>query len=90
MDDLIAKSNARSAYNAANAKRKSTSLLAVRAVVEFPFAFLRYYFARLHVLGGFKGFQYAMIIAFFRFVRILRMLEGKQGDVSPNARKVKL
>ncbi len=85
LDDLIAKSNARAAYNAANAKRKSRLLLAIRAVVEFPLAFLRYYFARFHVLGGFKGFEYAMIIAFFRFVRILRMLEGKQGKVGPNA-----
>lgn len=87
MDDLIAKSNARAAYNAANAKRKSRVLLTARAVIEFPFAFLRYYFARAHVLGGMKGFQYAMIIAFFRFVRIVRMLEGQKAGaaVDPNA-----
>lgn len=87
MDDLIAKSNARAAYNAANAKKKSRLLLGLRTVTEFPFAFLRYYFARAHVLGGMKGFQYALIIAFFRFVRIMRMLEGQKAGatVDPNA-----
>ncbi|MFN3868606.1 MAG: glycosyltransferase family 2 protein [Hyphomicrobiaceae bacterium] len=88
MDDLIAKSNARAAYNAGNAKRKSRLALAVRLVTEFPLQFLRYYFARAHVLGGMKGFQYATIIAFFRFVRILHMYEERQSagaTADPNA-----
>jgi glycosyltransferase involved in cell wall biosynthesis len=87
MDDLIAKSNARAAYNAANAKRKSRLLLGLRTITEFPFAFLRYYVARNHVLGGMKGFQYSLIIAFFRFVRIMRMLEGQKAGaaIDPNA-----
>lgn len=87
MDDLIAKSNARAAYNAANAKRKSRLLLGLRSVTEFPFSFLKYYVARLHVLGGIKGFHYALVISFFRYVRILRMLEGQSNvaAVEPNA-----
>lgn len=87
MDDLIAKSNARAAYNAGNARRKSRAILALRVVTELPFSFLRYYFLRFHVLGGMKGFQYATIISFFRFVRVLRMYEGQKADPTsdPNA-----
>ncbi len=87
MDDLIAKSNARAAYNAANAKKKSRALLALRTVTELPYAFFRYYIARAHVLGGMKGFEYAVIISFFRFVRIMRMRQGRTADpgADPNA-----
>lgn len=87
MDDLIAKSNARASYNAGNARPKNRAALALRTIVEFPFSFLRYYFARAHVLGGMKGFEYAMIISFFRFVRILRMRAGQSADPGsdPNA-----
>ncbi len=87
MDDLIAKSNARAAYNAGNAKKKSRAVLALRTVTELPFSFLRYYLARAHVLGGMKGFEYAVIISFFRFVRIMRMRAGQSADPrsDPNA-----
>ena len=92
MDDLIAKSNARAAYNAGNARRKSRLALAVRMVTEFPLQFLRYYFARAHALGGMKGFQYATIIAFFRFVRVLYMYEERQSGATadPNAPRSRL
>ncbi len=53
-------------------------------MTEFPMSFLKYYFVRGHVFGGLMGFQYAMIISFFRFVRIVRMLQGstKAGGAS--------
>ena len=72
-DDLIAKCDERAAYNAANAKRKSSAVLALRVVTEFPMQFFKYYIWRTHVFGGLAGFQFAAITAFYRFVRIMRM-----------------
>jgi glycosyltransferase involved in cell wall biosynthesis len=77
MDDLIAKCNERATYNAAHATRKPAAVLAIRLVTEFPLSFVKYYFGRGHVFGGLVGFQFAMITAFYRFVRIVRMMEGQ-------------
>jgi glycosyltransferase involved in cell wall biosynthesis len=76
-DDLIAKCDERAAYNASNAKKKPGALLALRLVTEFPMQFLKYYFVRTHVTGGLKGLQFALITAFYRHIRILRMWEGQ-------------
>jgi glycosyltransferase involved in cell wall biosynthesis len=75
-DDLIAKCDERASYNAANAKTKRRGLLTLRVLTEFPMQFLKYYFWRTHVFGGMAGFQFAMITAFYRFIRIVRMREG--------------
>jgi glycosyltransferase involved in cell wall biosynthesis len=75
LDDLIAKCDSRASYNAAHARQKSRVRLCVRLVTEFPMTFFKYYFVRGHIFGGLMGFQYAMIVAFFRFVRIMRMLQ---------------
>lgn len=74
-DDLIRKCDERAAYNATHSKPKSRAGLSARAIIEYPLVFLKYYFGRLHILGGVKGLQFARIIAFYRWVRILRMLE---------------
>jgi glycosyltransferase involved in cell wall biosynthesis len=76
LDDLIAKCDERASYNAANAKQKSRTVLALRLVTEFPMSFLKYYFVRTHITGGLMGFQYAMILAFYRFIRVVRMFAG--------------
>jgi glycosyltransferase involved in cell wall biosynthesis len=85
LDDLIAKCDERASYNAANAKRKSGSVLALRIVTELPMQFLKYYFWRTHVFGGLRGFQFAAITAFYRWVRIVRMREGLSGAVEMNS-----
>lgn len=85
LDDLIAKCDERARYNAANARRKSRALLALRLVSEFPLQFAKYYVWRTHVLGGLTGFQYAMIMAFYRWVRIVRMYgAGASRDIELN------
>jgi glycosyltransferase involved in cell wall biosynthesis len=73
LDDLIAKNDERARYNATFAKRKSRTVLALRLVTEFPLSFFKYYFWRTHLFGGLLGFQYAVIMAFYRFVRIVRL-----------------
>ena len=83
MSDLIAKCDERASYNATHARKKPRAILCVRLVTEFPLAFGKYYLVRGHVFGGIIGFQFAMITAFYRFVRIVRMLEGQSARVSP-------
>ncbi len=82
LDDLIAKCDERARYNATHAKRKRSGVLAVRLITEFPLSFFKYYLWRTHIFGGLIGFQYAMIMAFYRFVRIVRM---SSGSASPAA-----
>lgn len=82
MGDLVAKCDARASYNASNARRKPTWQLAIRLVTELPLGFLRYYFLRGHILGGFKGLQYAAIVSYYRFVRIVRMTRGASPDAT--------
>ena len=88
MGDLIAKCDERAIYNAAHASPKPRAVLGVRLVTEFPLAFLKYYVARGHVFGGLVGFQFAMITAFYRFVRIVRMLEGQPRRAAPELNAV--
>ena len=45
-------------------------------MTEFPLSFFKYYIWRTHIFGGLMGFQYAMIMSFYRFVRIVRMYAG--------------
>ncbi len=78
--DLIKKSDARASYNAVHAKEKSRILLALRLFTEFPMTFLKYYFVRTHVFGGWMGLRYAAIIAYYRFVRIARMFWHDPND----------
>ena len=76
IDDLIAKADERARYNASFAEKKPRAALAVRLVTEFPLNFFKYYLWRTHICGGLMGFQYAMIMAFYRFIRIVRMYNG--------------
>lgn len=85
LDDLIAKCDERATYNAANARRKSPTLLALRIITELPLQFFKYYVWRTHVFGGLTGFQFAAITAFYRWVRIVRMREGAARAVEMNA-----
>lgn len=75
-DDLIAKCDERASYNAGHAKAKNRALLGLRLIIEYPTQFLKYYVWRTHVFGGLDGLQFARIVAFYRYVRILRMWEG--------------
>jgi glycosyltransferase involved in cell wall biosynthesis len=90
LDDLIAKCDERARYNASNARKKLRIGLAVRLVTEFPMQFLKYYFVRTHVTGGLMGFQYAMILAFYRFIRIVRMHAATDTPIEMNVKRPSL
>jgi len=76
-EQMVMKANRLSSMQAAKAKPKSRAELIARLWLEYPFWFLKTYLLRLHVLGGWKGFVFAQNQAFFRMIRIAKMLERK-------------
>lgn len=56
--------------------RKSGLALALRLPFEWPWQFLKYYFVRRHVFGGFYGWQLAVVLSFMRWLR-LAILMGR-------------
>jgi glycosyltransferase involved in cell wall biosynthesis len=75
--DMRRKLNGRSMLRGSS-KQRWTATLWVRLVTELPATFLKYYVGRCHWTGGITGLQYAAIIAWFRQVRIYRILFGSQ------------
>ncbi len=71
---LAEKCDERATYNARHASYRSPGKLRLRAVVEWPWVFTKYYFLRRHFTAGFDGLVYAAIIAHYRHARLLRML----------------
>lgn len=49
-----------------------------RLATEFPRQFLRYYFFKRYCLLGAQGFNQAMILAYFRFLKIAKWFEWKE------------
>jgi glycosyltransferase involved in cell wall biosynthesis len=54
---------------------RSRFALALRLPLEFPLAFVKYYFVRRYFLAGLDGFVYGLIGAFSRFIRIAMKVE---------------
>ena len=52
----------------------------LRLVTEFPRQFLRYYFIKKYCLLGSQGFTQAMILAYFRFLKIAKWFEWKENN----------
>ncbi len=60
-----------------NENRKFSRL---RLVTEFPRQFLRYYFIKKYCLLGSQGFIQAMILAYFRFLKIAKWFEWEENN----------
>lgn len=73
---LVEKLNSYSDLQAKSIRKQSRLLLTLRLPFEFPFAFFKYYVLRRHITGGRKGFAFAMINSFFRFLRLVKLLEA--------------
>jgi glycosyltransferase involved in cell wall biosynthesis len=56
---------------------RSRLWLAMRLPLEFPIAFLKYYFLRRYFLAGLDGLVYGIVGAFSRFIRIAMMAERR-------------
>lgn len=72
---LVAKENAYSSFQAEAAKPRALWKLRARLLVEGPSVFLKSWLLRGHVLGGWNGFVFSVVIAFARFMRVAKMIE---------------
>lgn len=72
---FVEKENRYSSYAAEAGKKRSRTALMLRLPFEMPFSFLKFYFLRRHVTGGWKGFMFALTAAFARTLRLAKMLE---------------
>lgn len=74
-DQMVAKGNRLTDLQAKHSANRSISGLKFRIWFEFPFCFLKTYFLRRHVTGGWKGFVFSLNNAYFRTIRICKILE---------------
>ena len=73
-DQLMRKCYERANYGAVHSSKRSSAMLHLRAVSEWPLNFVKYYFFRRHFTAGSDGLKYAVIMAHYRLHRILCML----------------
>ncbi len=77
---LVEKLNAYGDLQARSIKKQSRWMLTARLPFEFPLSFVKYYFFRRHIMGGRKGFAFAMINSFFRFLRVVKLLDATDAE----------
>jgi glycosyltransferase involved in cell wall biosynthesis len=73
---VVSKLNDYSDLQAETLTRQSRAALLIRLPFEMPFSFVKYYFFRGHFAGGWKGFVFATINAFFRFLRLAKLIDA--------------
>lgn len=72
---LCDKLNTYTSYAARTARVRPKAVLLLRLPLEFPLTFVKAFVLRRHLFGGWKGFAFATVQAFFRTVRLIKMLE---------------
>ena len=50
--------------------------LFLRIFVEFPLAFIKYYFIRRHFTGALTGLVTALVLAYYRWKRVIVLFKG--------------
>ena len=75
---FVEKENAYSTYNADQSRLRGRTGLVIRLIFEMPIAFVKFYFLRRHIFGGWKGFMFSLTAAFARTLRIAKMLERSE------------
>jgi glycosyltransferase involved in cell wall biosynthesis len=78
LGDQLAKLNSYTDQQAIDFEVRGVSIPTWRVYVEFPIAFLKAYFGRLHVLRGTYGFLIAMNYATWRHLRVAKHYERKR------------
>lgn len=73
---LIEKENSYIKLQSKTLKKKNIIVLLIRLIVEFPLAFLKYYIIRRHFTGAITGLTTALILAYFRWKRILILIKN--------------
>jgi len=59
-----------------NLKNKNKIILFFRIISEFPLAFIKYYIIRRHFTGAITGLLTALILAYFRWKRIIFLFKS--------------
>jgi glycosyltransferase involved in cell wall biosynthesis len=67
-----------SKFRAETSGERSASFLKLRLFFEFPMVFVKAYFGRRHITGGWQGFYFSICHAFMRTTRIALLLEEQQ------------
>jgi glycosyltransferase involved in cell wall biosynthesis len=73
----IGKMNSYTSAQARELLKKELAWPRLRLATELPVAFFKAYILRLYILRGWRGFVYAALYAFGRFIRIAKYLELK-------------
>lgn len=76
-EQQVAKMNAYTTALAEAVPPKSMSSLTLRLFFGFPFDFFRAFILRGHIVGGRYGFAVAMLYAFSRMMRTVKMMERR-------------
>lgn len=71
--EFDAKCDVRASYLALHSAPKPAWQLRLRLMTELPLTFIKYYVGRRHLTGGVMGFTISFIIAYYRWMRVLRM-----------------
>jgi glycosyltransferase involved in cell wall biosynthesis len=82
--DLACKCDARASYQALHAGRRPLWQLRLRLATELPVSFCRYYLGRRHVTGGLMGLTVSSIVAYYRWMRILRIYRFQRSSTAPD------
>jgi glycosyltransferase involved in cell wall biosynthesis len=88
LGELAAASNRRASYHAEHAAPKPMWQLYLRLLTEMPGAFCRFYFSRCHFTGGWTGLRVAAILAYYRWLRIVRII-GRQSRLPHGLRQTR-
>ena len=73
---LIEKENIYINLQSKTLDKKNKIILLIRLIFEFPLAFIKYYIIRRHFTGAITGLVTALILAYFRWKRVLMFLKN--------------
>lgn len=80
LEQAVTKYNLHSTELLKTAVAEERSFSRLRLATEFPRQFLHYYFGKKYFLLGTPGFSQAMVLAYFRFLKIAKWFEWKEAD----------
>ncbi len=83
IEHVIEKMNAYTSLQANAIERQSLALMKLRLWFEFPAALFKSLILRRQLFEGIDGFVYGMMRAFFRFIRLAKMIERAEKDRRP-------
>ena len=87
--DALAKYNLHSTEMQKTLIAENRKFSKLRLSTEFPRQFLHYYFKKKMCFSGVQGFTYAMVLAYFRFLKVAKWFENKAMENKDSKNKTK-